>query len=268
MAFRKYMKYRPRRYRKGKKPAIKKAIRKVKDKAFRKRVLSVIKKQAETKQAYLTQTPVDFNSAISVAGDCLRLVPNITQGTADNARIGDQIRAQSLNVRAIVQMLPQSASQGAGVCKIAARVMIVTPKSFPNWYTASSNTASWMPTLLKKGGTVTGFTGDVSDLFAPANTDAITVHYNKVHYFNQSWATSTSSAVALEQSHLVKFLHIKMKCRNRLVKYDANIDSGLTPANLGYFMVVGYAFVDGTTPDTLSTRIRVQYDSIFNYEDC
>lgn len=269
MAFRKYMKYRPRRYRKAKKPAVKRAIRRVRNTAFKKKVLSVIKSQAETKQAFLTQTPIDFNSPISVVGDCLRVIPNITQGTADNNRIGDQIRAQSINIRAILQMLPQAIGQNDGVRKLAARVMIVTPKGYPNWATASANTATWMPTLLKKGGTTVGFTGAIDDLFAPGNTDAITFHYNKVHYFNQNtYGQSTASGlVAFDQSHLVKFLNIKLKCRNRLVKYDSNTDSGLTPVNLGYFMLVGYAFVDGTSPDVLSTRVRLQYDSIFNFED-
>lgn len=239
----------------------------LKNKVFEKKVLKVMKKQTESKQAYLTQTPIDFNSAISGSGDCLKVIPNIGIGAADNARVGDQIRAQSLTIRAILQMLPQAANQGAGVSKIAARIMVVTPKSFPNWYTASGNTSSWMGTLLKKGGTVTGFNGDISDLFALPNTDAVTVHYNKVCYFNQSWATSTTNSVALEQSHLVKFLKINLKLKNKLLKYDANVDSGLTPVNAGYFIVVGYCFVDGTSPDTLSTRIRLQYDTYFTYED-
>lgn len=267
MVFRRPMKFRPRRYRKGKKALVKKAIRKVKASAFKKKVLQVIKSQVETKQAYLTQTPIDFNSGINASGDCLKIIPNITRGSADNNRIGDQIRAQKINIRAILQMLPQGNNQAASVCKLACRVMIVTPKGYPNWATASANTATWMPTLLKKGGTVTSFTGDISDLYAPGNTDAITFHYNKVHYFNQPWATSTASSIALDQSHLVKFLKINLKCRNRLVKYDDNTDSGLTPTNLGYFMLVGYAFVDGTAPDTLSTRVRLQYDAIFDYED-
>lgn len=270
MAFRKYMKYRPRRYRKGgKKALVKKAIRKVKQSAFKKKVLQVIKSQAETKQAFLTQTPIDFNSGINSAGDALRIIPNITRGSADNNRIGDQIRAQKISIRAILQMLPQGVGQGDGVRKIAARVMIVTPKGYPNWATASANATTWMPMLLKKGGTTTAFTGDISDLFAPGNTDAITFHYNKVHYFNQPSVIQQTAAglVSVDQSHLVKFLKINLRCRNRLVKYDDNTDSGLTPTNLGYFMIVGYAFVDGTAPDTLSTRVRLQYDAVFDYED-
>lgn len=239
-------------------------------KSFKNKVMKVIASQAETKQAFTTQTPVDFNSGISGAGDCLRIIPNISKGTNDNNRIGDQIRCKSLNIRAILQMLPQGLGQGDSVRKIAVRFMIVTPKGYANWATASANASTWQAQLLKKGGTVTSFTGAIDDLFAPGNTDAITFHYNRVIYFNQStYGQSTASGlVAFDQSHLVKFLNIRLKMKNKLLKYDDNIDSGLTPSNVGYFVLVGYSFVDGSSPDTLSTRVRLQYDTILNYEDC
>lgn len=268
--FRKYRKYAGKNRRGStRKPSVKKAVRQVRNKAFKKKVLSVIRDQSETKQAFLVQGTTDFNSGISGAGDCLKVIPNIVRGTADNQRIGDQIRATSVNIRMILQMLPQNIGQNDGVRKIAARVMVVTPKSYPNWATASTNTSSWMPTLLKKGGTTTAFTGAIDDLYAPKNTDAITFHYDKVHYFNQStYGQSTGSGlVAFTQDKLVRFLNIKLKCRNKLVKYDDNVDTGLTPVNLGYFVVIGYVFVDGTSPDLVSTRIRAQYDATFNYED-
>lgn len=265
------MKYIYRRVRrKARKPKpIKKAIRAARQSMFRKKVLSVIRDQNETKQAFTSYGPTDFNSGISGSGDCLRLVPNISPGTADSQRVGDQLRAQSIHIRGVLQMLPQAYGQNDGVRKLAARVMIVTPKAFGCWASASANTGTWMPALLKKGATTTAFTGAIDDLFAPANTDAITVHYNKVFYFNtNTYMTATATGItSMDQSHLVRFLNIKLKCRNKLCKYDASIDSALTPTNLGYFMVVGYCFVDGTTPDTVSTRIRLQYDSIFSYED-
>lgn len=237
--------------------------------SFKEKVLKVIRDQAETKMAYHTLPTTDFNSSVSNFGDIIRIVPNIAQGAADNQRIGDQVRATGLTVRAIVQMLPQAIGQNDGVRKIAARVMIVTPKSYPNWATAYAGSTSWMPTLLKKGGTVAGFTGLIDDLYAPINTDAITCHYNKVLYFNQStYGQSTAAGlVSFDQSHLVRFLKIRIRCKNKLLKYDSNVDSGLTPTNAGYFMVIGYSFVDGSAPDVASTRIRAQFDSVLTYED-
>lgn len=257
-----------RRYKK-KQPYVKRAIRRANSGVFKKRVLNVIRGQNETKQAFHNMASTDFNSGISGAGDALRIVPNIAQGTDGHQRVGDVITPQSLNLRMILQMLPQGANQSQSYCKIGCRVMIVSPKSFPTWASASANTASWMPFILKKGGTVTSFTGDVSDLFAPTNTDVITTHWNKVYYFNQPWASSSTGMAAFDQSHLVRFVNKTIKFGStKKFKYDANIDAGLTPSNgNAYVMLIGYCFVDGSSPDTLSVRIRAQYDCILNYED-
>lgn len=236
-------------------------------KAIKQMINKSIDAKVETKQAYHTQTPTDFNSAISVAGDCMRLIPNIAQGTDGHTRLGDYIEPISLNMRMILQMLPQGNNQSASVCKLAVRAMIITPKQFPNWAAASANTATWMPQLLKKGGTTVGFTGDISDLFCPYNVEAITCHWQKVYYFNQPWATSTASSIALDQSSLVTFVNKTIRLKGKKFHYSADVDGGLTPTDAGYFLVIGYAFVDGTSPDTLSTRVRVQFDNVLNFQD-
>jgi len=258
------------RRRKFSKKPLKKRIRKnlgKKKNNLRNFVLKVIKSRAESKQAYHALAPTDFNSGILTTADNLRLIPSISQGTADYQRIGDQVSAQKLTIRGIIQLLPQGAGQNASVCKVAARLMILTPKSFPNWSTAAGTTL-WQNTLLKKGGTTTQFTGDISDLFAPVNRDAITLHYNKVFYMNQGYFfTGTTSSVPFEQNNLVRFFSKTFKWKNKTFKYDSNIDSGLTPSNMGMIMVLGYCFVDGSSPDSLNTRVRLQFDSILDYED-
>lgn len=234
---------------------------------FKKRVLAVLKSRAETKEAFTNLTPTDFNSGILTVADNLRIIPNISIGTADNNRIGDQICANKLTLSGIVQMLPQTSGQSANVCKIGIRLMILTPKAYPNWATAGGIT-TWQNYLLKKGGTVTQFTGAIDDLFAPINRDAVTVHYNKVFYVNQGYYfTASTNSVPFEQNNLVRFFKKTFKWKNKVFKYDANIDSGLTPTNVGMIMCMGYCFVDGTAPDSLATRVRLQYNSILSYED-
>lgn len=231
---------------------------------------SVVHKNTENKEAYTTQVPVDFNSAISASGDVLRIIPNVAQGTDGHNRIGDKITPLSLTSKLILQMLPQGSAQGSGVSKLAVRLMLITPKSYPNWATASANTATWMPQLLKKGGTTVGFTGDISDLFAPYNSQAITLHWQKVYFFNQSYSTipsNNTTPLAFDQAHLTKFITIPLKFRKKMWQYSADVDSGLTPTNAGYFLVLGYAFTDGTSPDIVATRVRLQYDSVLRFED-
>lgn len=271
--FRKYAKYRPRRYRKkvaGKK-LVKKAVSRVRNAAFRKKVLSVIHKENETKQAAVSTTLIQFNSSIAATGDIMRIVPQINKGTSDNSRIGDQIRGQKLVLDGILNFPPilNSNVNTPGRCAIGVRMMIVTPKTYPNWSVASASTA-WLSNLLKKGGTTTGFTGDPIDLYAPVNTDAITCHWNKVYYMNQSFVqhngSTTDVAIPLQGTirHVKKVIHL----RNSLFKYDDSVDSGLTPTNKGYFLLIGYAYTDGTSsPDVLNTRVTFQYFSTLDYED-
>ena len=117
----------------------------------------------ETKQAFHQNALTNFNSGISGSGDCLQVIPSIASGTLDNQRVGDQIRPQSLSIRGIINMVPQDPTQSLGVRRIGVRVMIVSVKAYPTYAVAAANTATWMPGLLKKGGTTTSFAGALDD---------------------------------------------------------------------------------------------------------
>lgn len=242
------------------------------NRAFKKKVLSIIHKEAETKEAFTTQAAIQYKNAISTANASFsRLIPNVSQGAGDNARIGDQIRVQSIKWRGILNMVPQGTSQADSTRRIGIRVMVLTPKAFGNWGSASANYATWQNYILKKGGTATGFTGVIDDLFAPVNTDAVTCHFNKVYKFTQgsffqATVTAANGIVPYENASMVKFMQHTFRFKNRLFKYDANIDSGVTPTNTAMVIAVGFVYLDGTAPDTAS-RVSFQYDSIMKYED-
>jgi len=269
-----YPKYRyrkgARRTRKPKKYTVRKAIARVRNSSFKKKVLSVIKSQNETKQAYMEKDWTDFNSSIANPGDCMRIMPYISNGTADNQRIGDQIRCQSIHLRGILQLIPQTNVNTYDNRKIAVRMMIVTPRSFPNWGQAGFNTSTWMPYLLRKGGTTGAFNGSVHDLYAPINSDAFITHYNKVIFLQQSgiFQSTASGVTSVDQSGLTYFLKHNLRVKNKLLKYDSNVDSGLTPTNYGPVLLLGYALTDpSASPDTLSTRIRWHHSVTMNFED-
>lgn len=271
MAYRKPLKFRPRRYRK-KSSAVKKAIRKVRNTSFKKKVLKVIHAENETKEAYTPFALTYFNSSIAAAGDSCRLIPNIAAGTADNQRIGDQIRAQKLILKGLINFPPITGTtlqNNPGATRIAVRMMIVTPKSYPNWAQASGSTA-WMDYLLKKGGTTSGFTGSCFDLWAPVNRDAVTLHYNKVFYMNQPYVLHNGSTtdVAMSTAGVTRHFSKTFNFKNSVFKYDAGVDSGLTPVNKGMILVLGYCYTDGSTsPDVINTRVTLQYETRLLYED-
>lgn len=235
-------------------------------KAFVKKVRAVLHKDVESKQAFASISSVAFNSGVTSSADQLAVLPTISQGTADNARIGDQLKGQRLNIKGAIVYNPSTGSFGTYAnARIAVRIMVVQPKQFGDYTSASSNFATWSSILLKKGGTTTGFTGVMNDLWSPINTDAITKYYDKVMYINGPYERTAVGGYQMLGS--TKFFNISMKMRNKLLKFDASVAGGISPTNYAPILLIGYVHMDGSAPDTLTTAITAQYDSVFTYED-
>lgn len=231
-------------------------------KSFVKKVQSIVRKNVESKQAYRQESNTAFNSAITSAVDAIQLVPNILAGTSDSARIGDQITAQSLTIKGHINSnLTFTSASG---CRLGVRMMIVTPKQYNNFSNVQANAAVWLQLLLKKGSTVTGFTGIVPDLYAKINTDAITCHYDKIMYITTPYLQTAVGDTTISES--VKFFSKTFKYKNKILKYDNGIDSGLTPSNYSPVLLIGYVKLDGTAPDA-SSQLAISFDAYLNYED-
>lgn len=249
-----------------------KAVRKAKRSAFTRNVKAVLSSLAENKQAFIStgDSLTFFNSGINSTGDMLQVIPNITQSTADNGRIGDQIRAKSFNIKGYVRLVSNNSVNTTTLSQVYVRMMVLSLKSKAN-YTEATSSATPLNSLLKKGGTTTAFTGVLSDIMAPINTDLFTVHQEKKFVLKQDWivqpATAGLNSTAADISKTVKFFNMKMRCKNKLLKYDSGVSSGLLPSNYGCFLVMGYSFLDGSSADTLSTRVGLQFDSMLSYED-
>lgn len=240
---------------------------------FVRAVKKVINSMTETKQAFHSSgdSLIMCNSGVNSSGDMFQILPNIADGGLPNQRIGNQITAQSLNVRGYLKLNVNDVTDSTKLPNVIARVMVVTMKSRPCYYDATGASAT-LATLLKKGGTTVGFTGVLSDIYSPINRDAFTVHYDKRFYLNQSYVNVTGASppttiLAQDIKNTVKFFNFNVKCKNRVLKYDEDIGSDLLPSNFGPFLLVGYSYLDGSSVDTLSTNVGIQYDAVFNYED-
>lgn len=242
--------------------------------SFKKKVQAIVHKDVETKQAFNNQFSQiqSYNSAINSSGDCAILLPNIANGTTDNARIGDQIRAQKLKIQGhiITRFTGSTGTTYYQNCRIGVRMFIVQPKSFLSQGNITSNATTWQATLLKKGGTTSGFTGLISDLYAPVNTDAITCYYDKVFYVQNPYSNAVFGSTMsnlLMPTGTTKFFQKTIKLRNKVLKYDASIDSGLTPVSFNPVLIMGYSYLDGSSPDTVTTNLAMSYVSVLDYED-
>lgn len=263
----KFRRYGKRYARKGRKaPTVRKAIRRVKNTSFKKKVLSVIRSQNETKIAFNHFALTGFNSGITVSTDAIQILPNITNGTSDSQRIGDQVRATKCTMKGY--MIMQSLSDTSSSRRIGVRMMVVKPKRVGTFVDTQGGSSAWMSALLKKGGTTIGFSGAISDLYAELNHDMVTKLYDKVYYLHQPQVISTGTGLtSSDYNNTVRFFNIKLPCRNRLFRYDLNNDNGLLPVNENWVMILGYAYLDGTGADLVPTRVSATFDTTLHYED-
>lgn len=235
-------------------------------------VKKIISAQAETKQAYVAPSSdslTTFNSGINSTGDMLQVIPSISKGVNENERIGDEIMAQKINIRGHIRYTPQNAVNDAGRGNIAVRLMILTLKSRPS-YPDAQGSSSFLGRLLRKGGTASTFTGILSDLYADVNRQLFTVHKDKIFYLNQPMMiqppTSGLSSGFQDLQNIVKFFNFNIKLKKKYM-YDDSVNGGIAPTNSGPFMVLGYVYLNGATPDTVSTNVGLHYISTLDYED-
>lgn len=248
-------------------------LEKARKSEFTRNVKAIISSMTETKKAFHSSanTLTMFNSGIDSNGDILQVLPAISQGTGDGARVGDEVRAQSLRVQGYVKLNVNAVDSSTKLPSVAVRLMCVSFKNRP-CYSDASLAGSQLISLLQKGTTTTGFTGLLSDLYAPINTEGFTVHHDEVIYLNQTYiaaigASQPSSRVPIDAKDTVKFIDFYVKCKNRKLHYDEDFGTGIYPTNFSPVMLLGYSYLDGSAADTVSTNVGFQYDTTFRYED-
>lgn len=253
---------------KGKKRSYrKKTVSKVKStKSFKKAVQAIVHADVETKQGFKSLVPTNFNSGIDGIGDAIQVFPQIAQGTTESSRLGNILKAMKLTLTGAVSWSPSTGQFGTFAnARLGVRIFVIQPRNFSDTISAQNNYASWMPTLLRKGSTTTAFTGAINDLWAPLNTDAFIKYYDKVMYLTGIYqANATGQCQMIGATKIFKAI---MKLHNKNIKYDSGISSGLLPSNYAPIFCIGYAHMDGSGADTLSTAITVQWDAVLDYED-
>lgn len=235
------------------------------------RIKQVVSSLTEDKQAFTTQQNLKFNSGVDAVGDLVQILPGIAQGVGESQRIGNQIRAKSLNVKGFLKLDVNDVADSTKLPNVVARMMVVSMKVTSSYQDAQT-LSSKIGTLLKKGATTTAFAGNLQDLYAPINRDVFTVHYDKKFYLRQDYVNVTgasppSQTLAQDISKTVKFFNFNVKCKGRILKYDEDVGSDILPGNFGPFLMLGYSYLDGSSPDVLDTKLALTFDSVFNYED-
>lgn len=239
---------------------------------FKKKVLSVINSVAEDKHLYTSNSETAltlFNSGINSVADMLQIMPNQSEGDAENNRDGDEIRLKSFNVKGYIRVVPVlNGPTGNPICQVGIRMMVLSLKKATSWDLVTSSPTPLL-SLLRTGGTTKGFTGVISDLFAPVNTDLYTCHYNKVHYCTQEYVNrdTTVGYWNTDIKNQIKFFNINLKVKDKKLLYDDDTNGGILPTNYSPFLVMGYSYLNSGTPDTISTNVGLHYQSHITFQD-
>jgi len=231
-------------------------------KTFEKKVNTILRKNIENKQNWLTYPLTAFNSAADTSADVLNVLPFTQQGTAENQRIGDDIRAQKLTIQG---HMISSLSGSVPYTRIGVRMICCQPKLTNSNTLVNASAAQWLPYVLRIGGSNIGLNGTIESLYAPVDTDVVTCWYDKVFYITQpQFLTAVGAA---ETTYSTKFFKFSLKMKNKLLQYNSNFSSGNFPINYSPSILFSYVFLDGTAPVTVSTPMSMTFTSCLEYED-
>lgn len=230
-------------------------------KSFVKKVQRIIHKDTETKVVVYSSNVTAFNQQINSTGDALRLMPQISNGTAENQKIGNCIRLQSLNIRGVLTFSLGQTS--AANTRIGVRLLVLKAKRFGDWNQSATDLATNYTRLLE--GSTAGFTGLVSDFNTPINHDYFSVVKDMRMYMSQS--VQSVATTVNDTVNTTKFINFNVPYSRRNVIYDQDF-SATEAVNYPYFMCVGYCKLDGSAADLpATTYLTLQYTATAKYED-
>jgi len=212
---------------------------------------------------------VTHNSPIGPA-DCYPVVQQIVPidaavGSTAQQRMGDRVKPKRLEVRGVVSFNPDQPSNTTQ--NFYVRICILAQK---NIKTGSAIAGGGVDTnRLLRPGYVTGtpgadqvpFSGNTRDLSAPINKDLFRVYYDKIHRISSQLASTTAVE---QQVNTFRWKYV-FKQLPASLSYDEG--NGDWANNFAPFMCFGYAYADGSVPDSLQSRLVSNTSAFLTYED-
>lgn len=207
---------------------------------------------------------VAHNSAISPA-DCIPVVQEIADGTNAQQRVGDRVKPKSLKVSGVVSFDNNDLNTSQD---IYVRVVIAAQKNIKvgSAVTGGVDTDHLLRPAFA-GLDQIAFDGNTLNLNMPINKELFRVYYDKIHKLTSAQVSTGIvgfGSVEANAGYSKRWSYKFKKLPASLTYDDGNGDWA---NNFAPFLAIGYAFSDGTAPDTVTTRIRSSVTSLLEYED-
>lgn len=230
-------------------------------------VKSAIHRTAETKIASTTQSINTYNSGITSSSDFLKLLPVITQGVAQNSRVGSEIKPIKLVVRGY---LVYNSYANANATMLGPRVFLMQQKQIRSYANGITNFD-----LLDLGGDGINFTGAALDFVSPHNKDAFYFYADKktkmLKPYGYTGTISSSTMMTDIPSNLFYPFTVTIKPGSNgfpsLLKYDNNSGSNQYPTNFAPYLAMGYCNLLNFSPDVVDAQVSMEFVSTLYYED-
>lgn len=197
------------------------------------------------------------NSGISSA-DCYPLVPEIKQGTESYNRIGDRLKPKTLSVKGLVSWQSEQKLQK----DIYVRILILSQKNVKTGAQVAAAAVDAAHLLRPNNPAIPSgsFQGNTAQLNYPVNTDLFRIYMDKIVKLTACAATGIEAMPRQSQRWSYRFKSLPAS----LIFDDGNGD---WVNNFAPFIAVGYAYCDGTAPDSVTTRLYSSTFSGLTYED-
>lgn len=239
------------RYRKRRLPKRKVIrVRKATNKLFTKRVKRIINAQVERKMFVIYGANQTISTASGTSPTALNLMPQLSQGTQQEQRIGQQIKITRAWVKGFVNLLPYNVSTNPLSTPIWIKIWLVTAK-LTNVSGFSNTTAQ--TGFFEVGTDTVGFQGNMLDLAFPVNKDAFTVYKSKKINLGATYASGTGPVGTggyFDNSKMsIPFYFNYGRHFKSQLKYNDDSASlnGNYPYNRNCYLVFQAVYADGST---------------------
>jgi len=231
-------------------------------KPLKRAIQAMISKDAETKYVINSSNYTSYNAQVN-GSEALRIMPQISNGTGGNQKIGNKIQLQKLSLRGVLSM--QLNQTTANNTRFGVRLTMLRLKKFDDWQAANTDLATNFNKLLE--GTLIGMDGSVVAYNTPLNLDYCTKIFDKKIYMTLP-AVASGSQVQDAPTHSCKLLNFTIPFSKRVLNYDEN-NSSTEPVDYPYFMLISYCKLDGTgaAPAAGESLLQFQYTIKAEFED-
>jgi len=235
------------------------AVKPMKDQT-KAQVISLMRKMmnqnTENKEVgWRIQSDTPHNSGVTNA-DLVPIVPQIASGTDGSTRLGDRVKPISLKVKGIV-----SINENPDTQPFYVRVMMLSQKDVKvgSQVGVSTDPAHLLRTAIP-GASEIAFAGNREELNYYVNDNKFKVYYDKQFLITPASAASGNP----QKGSQFKF---SKTFKSLPAQFSFDEGNGNWVNNFAPFLAIGYAYADGTGPDTVTSRISCEAYARLVYED-